>query len=151
MGFMYEWLSGLFGTPLSDYLWGYDCLTDSYNNAQVYTGIGIVTLLVVALSIALLYFIVDHPRWASRKLPWLLWGLATCIINGVIGASWTLALLNNGAIGDCHNVLGINCVMFGIANFIDTAILFVTLSFVCKRFSAVNKHTPWKSKFLVRK
>lgn len=151
MGFMYEWLSGLFGTSLSDYLWGYDCISGSYGNAQVYTGIGVVTLIVAVASIVLFYFVIDHPRWASRLVPWLIWGIITCAINGAIGALWTLTLLNNGAIGSCFQVLGINCIMFGIANMIDTAIIFAVLSFVVKRFSAVNKHTPWKSKFWVRK
>lgn len=150
MGNMYEWLVGLFGTDLSDYLWGYDCTALDYVNAQVYTGIGLVTIGVALLSVLCFYWWIDHPRWANRWVPWLVWGVATCGINLLIGAIWTLQLLSAGAIGECMHVLDINCWMFGLANAIDTAVLFIALSFILKRFvSKKNQHTPWRSKFWV--
>lgn len=150
MGYMYEWLNGLFGTNLSDFLWGYNCATLQYDNGQIYLGIGLVTIAICLLSVALFYFWINHPRWSNRWLPWIIWMGFTCFLNGLVGAIWTVSLYHQGAIGDCLAVYPINCWLFGLANVIVSMILCLVLSFFVKRFSSINTHTPWKSKFWVK-
>lgn len=147
---MYEWLNGLFGTNLSDFLWGYDCTTSEYDGGEIYVGIGLVTLAICLLSVFTFYFWINHPRWSHRWFPWIIWMSITCIANGVIGSLWTLSLYNQGAIGDCLNVYPINCWMFGIANVIVSMVICLAASFLLKRFSSINTHTPWQSKFWVK-
>lgn len=150
MGYIYEWLSSLFGTQLSDFLWGYNCDTQAYDGPQVYVGIGIVTFIIVLFSIILFYLIIDRPKWSNKWLPWLLCGLITCLVAFLIGSIWTLTLYWRGAIGDCLEIYPYQCWMFGLANAIDTAILYLLLSFIFKRFISLNNpHTPWRSRFWV--
>ena len=151
MGYMYEWLNGLFGTNLSDFLWGYDCTTSDYTGGQYYIGIGLVTIIIALISVSLFYFFIDSPRWSHRWLPWMFWMLVTSVISGFVGAGWTVSLYNQGVFGECLEVHHGNCWMFGLANFIVSAVLLLLLSFIFKRFSRMNTHTPWMSKFLVWK
>ena len=156
-GNIYYIFSGIFGQYLSDYLWGYNCETTTFDPPGAYLPIGLVMTVVTVLFVVLYYFILDRPK-LDNILTWFAFLVSSAAINFFVGAVWVLRHLNNGYIGDClryimneegdilaENITGYHCWMFGLANAIVSVVLFLLLSALLKRWSVSCRHTPWVS------
>lgn len=153
MGYIYSWLSAIYGDGLDYFLWGYDCNAGSYKDGDIYTLIAVISIVIVISLIFMFYKVIDHPR-TSQKWGWfLICGALVSTINLFVGALWTLSYLNDGQIPQCEGfyVTDFNCWMFGVANAIVSFIIYFAMSALLKRWiSKNNKHTPWISKWWVK-
>ncbi len=157
-GNIYYLFVGLFGQHLSDYLWGYDCTTQSFTASVVYASIGFMMTALTAVLCVVYYFALNHPRLNK----WWHWIIAAGIVFGLnllIGGIWVVNNLQSGLIPDCllytqqpdgsqtQNIFESDCWMFGLVNGIVSFIWFFLLSIIIKRWSRNCRHTPWRSIF----
>lgn len=154
MGSIYCFLDYVFGINLAEYLWGYDCTTGGYTNENLFNIIGGLTIVITLFFTLIYYYAIRHPRftgWGS----WLLVMAIVGIINFFIGYGWTINDLLNGKIGDClvyifdqdgkiisTQIDSLNCIMFGVVNFLFSILLFALLSFSLKWWSKHAKYSP---------
>lgn len=155
MGSIYCVLEDLFGVNLANYLWGYECATNAFNNLNLFNIIGGIAIAVTLIFTLVYYYVIRHPRftgWGS----WLIVMAVACLINFFIGYGLTYNDLLNGKIGDClvyiydqnGNVIStqidsFNCLMFGFVNLLFSILLFVFFSFVLKWWSKHAKYSPF--------
>jgi len=157
-GEIYCWFESLFGQNLAEYLWGYNCETQGYDGKNLFYAIGLITFGLSLLFVLAYYYLplwgFNHPR-TNRWWNWLIILIITGVINFIIGVSWTINDLLNGNIGDClmytrdadGNVVSqlifkSDCWMFGVTNFIVSALFFIILSFILKWKSRNCKYSP---------
>lgn len=154
-GNMYCWLESLFGQYLAEYLWGYNCETQSYDLPNVFNYMGIITI-IVALVVALIYYyVIKNPHFVGW-LSWLFTLIGVGIIGMIIGTQKTLVAFHDGQIGDClmnvrdeeGNVVSqlihaSDCWMFGVTNLIFAMIFFIIFSFIFKWGSRTAKYVPF--------
>ena len=153
---IYSWFDSLFSSKLADYLWGYNCQTQLIDNDIVYNKIGLIALgISFLLVLAYYYWPLNHPRF-NRWWSWLIIFLSSSIINLFIGYAITYRDFSNGSIGDClmytrdqsgqiisHLIYESDCWMFGVSNFIVSAIFFIALTFIFKWGSRNAKYSPF--------
>lgn len=149
LGDIYCWFESLYGKPLSEYLWGYDCQTEAYDADLLYNQFGLIAI-ATAVFVPIIYYYWWNP---VRRQQLRYWGLmaAAGALNGVV-AYWRLSgHLEDGLIGDCllYNgeggqvIGGMNIVMFGVADFIVTCGYFFIASIIMKRGSKAVRHYPF--------
>lgn len=154
LGYIYSWFESLYGYNLGNYLWGLDC-NNQYTNPTLFNNIGIVALLISIGVAVVYYFVINSPKLVSWW-QWLIVLFIDGLINFVVGFSWMMNDLKTGKIPDCfvysaqdgaQLIDSVNCIGFGMVNFIISASLFFIISFVIKRFSRNLSNTPFVSLF----
>lgn len=149
LGNIYSLFNSLYGKPLSDYLWGYNCNTQDYDLDLLYNQFGVIAI-VSAIIIPPVYYYAWNP---VRKQQTKYWGLmiVTGLFNATIAYFMLSSDIENGLVGDCLlydaqgcQVIGtINLLMFGFVDFIIVSIFFFTFSMVIKGGSKTVKHYPF--------
>lgn len=153
-GSIYCLFESLFGQALAEYLWGYNCITQIYDNPNIFNRTGIFCIVTVLILNLIFYYAFNPVR--LNRMWWTIALLFAGLINLLIGYGITATLLNDGEIGDClmyqfdaeGNVISTlinntNCWMFGISNFIFASTLFFLLSCLTKWGSTGNKYIPF--------
>ncbi|MCI6295370.1 MAG: hypothetical protein MR605_06430 [Bacteroidales bacterium] len=148
-GKTYSLLESLYGKPLSEYMWGYDCSTQEYDLDLLYNQFAMIAILSAVIIPPVYYYVWNPVRRQQLKY----WGLmvATGLANFVIAFLMLKNDLDNGLIGDCllydeqgNQVIDtMNIVMFGVVDFLFAAILFFLFSMVIKWRSKAVKHYPF--------
>lgn len=148
-GKTYSLLESLYGKPLSEYMWGYDCSTQEYDLDLLYNQFAMIAILSAVIIPPVYYYVWNPVRRQQLKY----WGLmvATGLVNFVIAFFMLKKDLDNGLIGDCllydeqgNQVIDtMNIVMFGVVDFLFAAILFFLFSMVIKWRSKAVRHYPF--------
>ena len=154
-GSIYSWFLSLFGDDLGYYLWGYNPVTATYSNPNIYNIVGIITLAVSFVLVIVFYYIFNHPRFC-KWWSWLITLGVNAIIGLFIGYGIVYSKYINGFIplqlmyqydeqgNIIANLIGEgNCWGFGIANLIVSILFFVVFTFLCKWGSSNAKHVPF--------
>lgn len=154
-GTIYCWLESLFGQYLADHLWGYNCVSQSFDLTNIFNQIGLLTTGITLLFVIIYYYLINHPRFANWK-SWVFMVLFTGVINLFLGYGRTANDFYNGNIGDClmyvrdDNGIIINelinisdCWGFGAANTIVSIAFFILFSLILKWWSGHAKHSPF--------
>jgi hypothetical protein len=154
LGEIYCWFESLFGLYLADHLWGYNCNTQQFDGANIFNQVGLITVVVSLCIVLLYYYVINHPEF-NRWKSWLLMLGISGIIHFFIAYGWVVADYMNGTIGDClmymrdanGNIIAeliseSDCIMFGVANFIISALWFILFSFLLKWKSRSANHSP---------
>jgi hypothetical protein len=152
---IYSWFESLFGSNLSEYLSGYNCVAEDYSNPNMFNQVGLI-MFFISLATALgYYYVLNHPRY-SQWWHWLIAMLLTALINLFVAYGWVHSGFKSGVIGDCimytrdaaGNIISqltrvADCWMFGVTNAIVSAGFFIVLSFIFKWWSSNAKHSPF--------
>jgi hypothetical protein len=154
-GTIYSLFDALFGQNLAEYLWGYNCETQSYSNANLFNHVGLVTLGISLGTVVIYYYVINHPRF-NRWWSWSIMLGLTTVIGFVVGFCKTLTDYQNGYIGDClmytrdeeGNIVSTlisesDCWGFGGSNLFVAAIFFFIFSLIAKLFSRNCKYSPF--------
>lgn len=141
-GSIYCWFESLFGQNLAEYLWGYNCETESYSSSNAFYGIGLITLAISLTLVIIYYYVINHPRF-NRWWSWLIVLGVTGTISLFVGYQWTATDFLNGYIGDClmyirdeegnitsYLIHESDCWMFGVANLFISVGFFIVFSFI---------------------
>lgn len=150
LGNIYSLLDSLYGQPLSEYLWGYNCESQDYSGELIYNQVGIIAILFAFIVPPLYYYVWNPVRNQQLKY----WGLLaiTAITNLLIAYFWISSDADNGLIGDCllyddkgtQSISSTNILMFGIVNAFFTAVLFFLLSIILYKWgSKTVKYYPF--------
>jgi len=152
---IYGWFESLYSSKLADYLWGFDCETGLFSGKLVSNSIGLIALSISLAFVIIYYYAINHPRF-NRWWSWLIMFLSSSTINFFIGYAITFRDFSNGSIGDCLMFIKdengqiisklINesdCWMFGVTNFIVSALFFIALTFILKWGSRNSKYSPF--------
>jgi len=155
LGTIYCWFESLFGQYLAEYLWGYNCNTETYDGKNLFNSIGLITIAVSLAFVLIYYYVINHTRFA-QWWHWTIVLLLTSVLNLFIAYGWTVSDFQNGAIGDClmykrdgeGNILSQliyadDCWMFGLSNFFVSIMFFIVFSFMFKWWSRNCKHSPF--------
>ena len=156
LGNMYCWFKSFYSEYLSQYLWGYNPATGTFNLELRYNTIGIYTLVISAIIMVLYYYVIDNPRFC-KWWSWLIMALINSFIALFIGYYCILSDYNAGKIPDgllylrdengkiVQNLISIpsECWSFGISNMIVAFIFFLVLSFLFHWWSRVAKYSPF--------
>ncbi len=145
---LYEWfgLMPLYSRDLGDHLRGYDITCSGYIGTPWYAYIGSVMFLLTIFLYALLYHIIDSPRF-MRKYHWWIFALIIVSLNFLIAF---LIPFNSLQAGDYCNQLNLSvsdCIGFGLSNAIWSLLLYGFVSSIplVRRFSTNCSHTTfWK-------
>jgi hypothetical protein len=154
LGTIYCWFESLFGKYLADYLWGYDCQTQSFTGKIIFNQIGLIAIVISFVLVLVYYYVINHPRF-HRWWHWSMILLLSGIINFFIACGWLVSDFSNGLIGDClmyirdtegdivsHLIVESDCRMFGAVNFIVSSMFFILFSFMCKWWSRNCRYSP---------
>ena len=154
LGNIYCWFESIFGSNLADHLWGYDCLTQSYSNPNIFNQIGSLTIFIALFLVIIFYYIINHPRF-NRWWNWLIILGVAGLICLIIGYAWTINDFLNGNISDClmytrdennniisQHIFKTDCWMFGLANMFVSFLFFIVFSLTLKWGSRNCKHSP---------
>ncbi len=150
LGNIYSLLESLYGKPLSEYLWGYNCESQDYSGDLIYNQIGFIAI-AFAIIVPPLYYYVWNPVRKQQLKYWGLMGI-TALVNLLIAYFMISSDYENGLIGDClrydNNGIAVmdhtNILMFGFVNALFTAFLFFLLSvLVYKWKSKTVKYYPF--------
>ena len=155
LGKIYCMFESLFGRYLGEYLWGYNCNTQTYDGHNLFNNIGLMALLISLALVLLYYYAINHTRFSQ----WWHWTIVLLIsggINFLLAYSWINNDFVNGNIGDCLKYLRDDedniksqliyqndCLMFGLSNFFVSIIFFIVFSFMFKWWSSNCKHSPF--------
>lgn len=159
LGKIYCLFEGFFGQYLAEYLWGYNCQTGVYDGKILFNIIGIITIFISMVFVFAYYylplFLFNHPR-SNRWWNWLIILLVSSTINFFIAAIWIRNDFLDGNIGDClmytrdeageivaQLIYKNDCWMFGLTNFIFSAIVFFIGSIAFKWWSTNCKYSPF--------
>ncbi|MDR1897728.1 MAG: hypothetical protein LBR10_13150 [Prevotellaceae bacterium] len=155
LGQIYCWFESLFSQNFAEYLWGYNCDTQQYDNPNMFNQVGLLSIVVSLICVLLYYYAINHPRF-SRWWHWLIVLIASGAINLFIGYGWTISDFRNGVIGDClmyvRNEQGdivnqliyeTDCWMFGVTNFIVSSGFFIIFSFALRWGSSNCRYSPF--------
>ena len=155
LGTVYCWFESLFGKNIGEYLWGYDCNTQTYDGKNLFNTIGLITIGVSLLWVLIYYYAINHTRF-SQWWHWMIILLVSGIINFFIAYGWTINDFLNGAIGDClmytrdeeghitsQLIYKNDCWLFGLSNFFVSILFFIVFSFMFKWWSRNCKHSPF--------
>jgi hypothetical protein len=149
---IYRWFISWFGSDLAQHLKGWDETAGNYIKPNFFLDFGIITLVVVALSCILYYYIIDHPR-QNRRCKWLCWLLSVAGLNLLIAfvISFKDVIAGNISPDIATTISLLHCLGFGLTNFVISALFFLIISFVIKLLSKSNilpsrncEHSPFK-------
>ncbi|KAA6303653.1 MAG: hypothetical protein EZS26_000204 [Candidatus Ordinivivax streblomastigis] len=159
LGTVYGYFEFLFGSFFAEYLWGYNCDTQAYDNPNLFNSIGLTTIAIALAIVLLYYYFLNHPRLNGAG-HWFIFLLLASAINLLVAYFWTVSDYVSGNIQDClqytrdeaGNILAqliykTDCWKFGIANAWVSAIVFVIFSFMLKWWSSNCKHSPTLLKY----
>ena len=149
LGKIYSIFESFYGKPLSEYLWGYNCSTQDYDLNLLYNQFGMIAIISAFIIPPIYYYLWNPVRHQKHKY----WGLL--IITGLVNFAIVYFMLTNdlenGLIDDCllYDIQGnqvidtMNIIMFGVIDFIFTAILFffTSMAFFKWRSKAVKHYT----------
>jgi uncharacterized BrkB/YihY/UPF0761 family membrane protein len=139
---IYRCFNGLYSSNLAEHLSGWDEATGDYVKTNLFSQIGIFTLAINVLFCVLYYYIINHPRW-NRAWVWSLVLLAVSVLSLLIGFIVPFHdVLKENISSDLMPIDWKNCIGFGFANFIVSALIFVMFSFIIKWWSRNCKHSP---------
>ena len=149
LGNIYSLLDSLYGQPLSEYLWGYNCESQDYSGDLIYNQIGIIAI-IFGILVPPFYYYVWNPVRNQRLKYWGLMAI-TAFVNLLIAYFMISSDFENGLIGDCllYDDQGIpvmgttNIVMFGLVNALFTATIFFIFSMIYKWGSKTVKYYPF--------
>ena len=159
LGKIYCLFEGVFGQYLAEYLWGYNCQTGVYDGRILFNIIGVITI-AVAVIFAFAYYrlplyLFNQPR-SNRWRNWVIILFVSGIINFFIASIWIKNDFLDGNIGDClmytrdeageivaQLIYKSDCWMFGLTNFIFSAVVFFIGSMAFKWWSTNCKHSPF--------
>lgn len=150
LGNIYCVLESLYGKPLSEYLWGYNCSSQNYDLDLLYNQFGIIAVITAFVVPPIYYYLWNPVRRQQLKY----WGLMIIVafINAIIAYCMLTSDLNNGLIGDCllyddqgNQIIDtINIIMFGVVDIIFVCILFFLTSILLYKWgSKAVKHYPF--------
>jgi len=158
LGKIYTLFESLYGIPLAEYLWGFDCNKQEYVSQNIFNIIGLFTLIVTLVLVLAYYYLplwgFNHPR-TNRWWNWLIILIIAGLINFLIAYEWVVNDFLDNKIGDClvytfdengQNIQQINkenCMLFGFSNFFISSFFFIMWSFIFKWFSPNCKYSPW--------
>jgi len=155
LGRIYCVFEFLFGRYMGEYLWGYNCNTQTYDSSNIFNIVGVITIIASLAFVLLYYYGINHTRF-SQWWHWLIVLLFSSVLNLLIAYGWTINDFLNGEIGDCLKYLRDNegniqsqliyendCFMFGLSNFFISMIFFIIFSFMFKWWSRNCKHSPF--------
>jgi len=155
LGNIYCWFESLFGLHLANYLWGYDCGTQTFTLPNIFNKVGLWAFVISLGCVLLYYYFINHPRF-NRWWSWLIVLIVSGLVNGYYAYHTTVSDLWSGNIGDCLMymrdsngdiiatlIYESDCVWFGVSNFIVASMLFSMFSFICKWRSRNCKHSPF--------
>ena len=150
LGKIYSLFDSLYGKPLSEYLWGYNCDSQDYSGDLIYNQLGIIAI-ITAFIVPPVYYYLWNPVRRQQLKYWLLLG-GTALVNLLIAYFMISSDFDNGLIGDClmyaeggEPIIGeTNIVMFGIVNALFTAVLFFVFSVLLFKWgSKTVKYYPF--------
>lgn len=158
LGNIYSWFESFFGQNLAEYLWGYNCETQVYDNPNLFNSIGLITIGISFLFVLAYYYLplplFNHPRF-NKWWNWLIILLFASVLNFFIAYAWTINDFLNGNIGDClmytrdeqgniilQHIFESDCWLFGMSNFFVSTMFFIVWSFLFKWKSPNCKHSP---------
>lgn len=140
---IYGWFVSIYGQDLDQFLLGGVCDGDSiseWTGRFLYTPIGMVTLAIAAIIFVVYYYVINSSKW-NKPWHWLLVMLLVGIINLFVGYAWTSSELPN--IGECLNVVEVDCWLFGLANLLVSWLFFIVLTIAFKWWSSSCRRTPF--------
>lgn len=150
LGNIYCIFKSLYGQPVSEYLWGYNCETQDYSGELIYNQVGLIALL-FAFCVPPIYYYLWNPVRRQRLKYWGLL-IVTAFANFMIAYYMVSCDLENGLIGDClmyatdgtQVIDDRSIIMFGIVNALFTAIIFFIVSVLIYKWgSKTVKHYPF--------
>lgn len=153
--YLYDLLSRLYCGELSDYLWGFDCTTQSFSNPEHHTFYGL-WMLGTSIGFAAIYYLaINSPRF-NHRFHWFLFMFLAIVTNFFIGFYFTNADMVSGLIPDClmfqfdangnviaDLILNQDCLMFGLSNAIFAALFYFIASIGLKYASRNCKVVPF--------
>ncbi|GHV60084.1 hypothetical protein FACS1894182_14880 [Bacteroidia bacterium] len=139
---VYRWFMGFFGSPLAEKLSGYDSATETLQGANQFVVIGIITLVITLAVVLLYYYVLNHPRF-NQWWSWLIALLFAGLINFAYGIATTIKYASEGNLGDADLIYMSDCVGFGFANLIISALWFIVFSLAFKWWSRNCKYSPF--------
>jgi hypothetical protein len=149
IGDIYCWFEGLFGSSMKDFLWGYDCGSQSFILTNRYEIFGLVAFISTLIIMLIYYYVISSPK--SRWWNWLIVGLLVGLGNLLYAVFSCSSWLENGTIQECllHDsngnplIFNADCWGVGITNGIIAFILFFIISMMGKWWSKGAKHVPF--------
>lgn len=139
-----------YSTKLRDFLSGYDCATEAFTGANVYSQVGFWTAGISLVLVCLFYIKVIDP--VSMKRP--KWGFML-LMNSLLTAGVAYYIVDKaervGEIGECllrdgegnYLISWYDYLGFALSNAVIAAVLFFLLSLVLKYLSTNNRYTPF--------
>ena len=153
--YIYDWLNAMYSPDLSDYLWGFNCESQSFTDPESHSFYGLWIIITSIAIVAIYYLAINSPRF-NHRIHWLLFLLLTFVTNFVIGFYFTNADMENGNIPDClmymrdadgnitsQLIYQSDCMMFGLSNAILALAVFFIASVVFKYLSRNCKYVPF--------
>lgn len=147
-GSIYCLFEDFFGIELANYLWG---LSSPEQQDVMFIGIGM-SMLVISLLVAILYYyVVDHPR-LGNIWGWLIFLGVNAFVNFLVGWQWVLKDYYDGLMIKISAVTGKledlpidgdNIVAFGVTNAILSVLAFCIVSSFIKWKSINVSHVPF--------
>lgn len=147
---IYLLLSDWYSEKLRDFLSGYDCATEAFTGANIYSQIGIWTLAISLVLVALFYIRVIDPV-TQRSAKWSVMLACNSLISGAVAYYIVDRAERVGEIGNCllrdeqgntliswYDYLGLS-----FSNVLIAAVCFFLLSLVFKYFSTNNSNIPF--------
>lgn len=147
-GSIYCWFEDFFGLDLANYLWGEASVSQDTN---MFIGIGL-TMLLVSLAIAVIYYyVINHPR-LHNWWGWLIFFGINALINFLTGWQWVLKDYYAGKMVETDKVTGklvdlsideSDILAFGVSDMIIGMLAFIIISYLIKWWSTNCSHAPF--------
>lgn len=153
--YLYDWLCSLYCGELRDYLWGFNCDSQSFDDPEHHTFFGLCMLLSSIGIAAIYYWAINSPRF-NHRFHWFLFMILAFAVNFFIGFYFTNADMGSGLIPDClmyeydeegnlirDLIYQSDCLMFGLSNAIFAAVFYFIASIGLKYASRNCKVVPF--------
>lgn len=144
---IYSWFVGFYGQELYDYMAGFNCATNGYDNPAIFGQFIWIPLLSLALA-AIYYYVIPTVRIANR---W--WWVAFLLVSFAVGLGITFGMVrgHEANIGICLMetesgipLLGVvQYLRFALVNAFFSAVLFFVFSLIMKRGSRNCRYMPF--------
>ena len=140
---IYRWFISLFGSNLAEHLSGWDEVTGDYSKINIFSLVGIITLIITIVLCFAYYYLINHPRF-NRWWSWLIVLITAAVINFGIAFGLTFSdNLNDNISSDIADISYFNCLGFGFTNVIVSSLYFVIISLIIKWGSRNAKYSPF--------
>jgi membrane-associated HD superfamily phosphohydrolase len=140
---IYKWFYSLFGSNLAEHLSGWDEVTGGYTKSNLFSIVGVSTLIITVVICITYYYVLNHPRW-NRWWKWLIFLIIVAIINFLLAFGIAYSDLLAGNISsDLLPIFTFDCMGFGLANIILSVAFFIIFSFIIKWGSRNCKYSPF--------